>query len=307
MQFRNISLVLITSLLIAGLCLYFLPTNRKYSTETDINADRIITFRTLSDTANWKRWDTSYMHGRELVDIIAANGNELHYITRLDDRSTVEGSVSILKSNQWSTKLLWTEKVEFTKNIVKKLRLLFRPSEFKESFLLSIANFKQVIETPGNYLAGIEFEKVEIPDNKFVVISDTVALPAVNAVIYRLRDRIVDAIPKKNIKDHELFYSQHELLSDSTVYIRVGVIVHDNVITVPEPFDLLDMDNYPAIVMQVNRSYSEISQDVFVMHQWLKKNSYRPAFDFWVEHHMTDDLSLSNAPVTVIQEYYSVK
>ncbi len=307
MQFRNVFLVLTISLLIAGLCLYFLPTNRKYTTEADINADRVITFRTLSDTANWKRWDTGYIHGRELVDIISANGNELHYVTRLDDRSTVEGSVSILKSNQWSTKLLWTEKVEFTKNIMKKLRLLFRPSEFKESFLQNIENFKHIIETPGNYLAGIHFEKVEIPANKFVVISDTAALSDVSTVIYQLRDRIVSTIPEASIKDHELFYSQHELLSDSMMYIRVGVIVYDDVILVPDPFDLLDMDNYPAIVMQVNRRYSEINQDVFVMHQWLKKNSYRPAFDFWVEHHMTDDLTLASAPVTVIQEYYSVK
>ncbi len=306
MQFKNITIVLSISLLIAGLCLYFLPTNRKYTTEADINADRVITLRTLADTANWKRWEAGHLDGRELVDIIAANG-ELHYVFRLDDRSTVEGSVSVLKSNQWSTKLLWTEKVEFTKNIMKKLRLLFHPSEFKESFLRNIDNFKYLIETPGDYLAGIHFEKVEIPANKFVTLTDTVALSDAGSRIYQLRDRIVAEIPADRIKDDETFYSQHELLPDSTMYIRVGVIVEEEVLLVPEPFDLLDMDEYPAIVMQVHRQYAEIGQDVFVMHQWLKKNSYRPAFDFWVEHSMKDDLTPADAPLTVIQEYYSVK
>lgn len=307
MQFRNIFIVLTVSLLIAGVCLYFLPTNRKYSTETDINADKIITFRTLSDTSNWKRWDSAYINGRELIDIIAANGNELHYVTRLDDKSTVEGSISIIKSNKWSTRLLWTEKVEYTKNTMKKLRLLFKPSEFKESFLRNIENFKQLIETPGSYMAGIHFEKVEIPANKFVLISDTVALAEVSDAVYRLRQKIIDTIPEKNIKEHDLFYSQHELLPDSRAFIRVGVIVNDDVIHVPEPFDLLDMDDYSAIVMQVNRQYQDIGEDVSVMHQWLKKNNFRPSFDFWVEHHLSDDVSLANAPVTVIQEYYSVK
>ena len=308
MQFRNIFIVLFVSLLIAGFCLYFLPTNRKYSTEADISADKNITFRTLRDTANWKRWDSGYMHGRQLVDVIAdKTGNEFHYVTRLDDRSTVEGSVSVIKSNQWSTKILWTEKVVLTKNIMQKLRLLFKPSEFKESFLESIAKFKTVIESPGNYMAGITFEKVEIPANKFVVLSDTVNVKDLYAAVIRLRKQIVAAIPENNIREEDLFYSQHELLPDSTAFVRVGVIVDHDLIQVPPPFDLLDMDEYAAIVMQVDRPYAEINQDVSVMHQWLKKNNARPAFDFWVEHHMAEDLTSEKAPMTIIQEYYSVK
>lgn len=306
MQFRNIFIVLFVSLLIAGICLYFLPTNRKYSTETDINADGVITFRTLSDTANWKKWDTAYVSGRQLIDIISDNGREFHYVTQLADNSTVEGSIAIIKSNKWSTKLLWTEKVEFSKNMVKKLTLLFKPSEFKESFLNSIENFKNLIETPGNYLAGINFEKVQIPANKFVVLSDTAALSDIYPAIENLRNKIIQIIPEKDIKEHDIYYSQQEILPDGNAYIRVGVIVDDKLLQVPAPFDVLDMDEYSAIVMHVNRQYSEINLDVSVMHQWLKKNNYRPAFDFWIEHHLKDN-SITDAPVTVIQEYYSLK
>ncbi|MBX3241304.1 MAG: hypothetical protein KIT80_17475 [Chitinophagaceae bacterium] len=311
MQFKKVIFVLAISLLIAGICLYLLPTNRKYSTETEINADKVITYRTLIDTANWARWGVGHTNGnaRKLVDIVTDNaGKEFHYTSLLDDKSTVEGSVAIIKSNKWNTKILWTEKIVFAnRNILQKLRLLFKPSEFKTSFLESIDKFKDLIEHPDNYFGGLTFEKVSIPANKFVVLSDTVALENINAGIYALRNSIISAIPEVNIRDEDVYYSQHELIGDSAAYVRVGVIVKQEVIQVPPPFDLLDMDEYQAIVMQVNRKYSEITQDVAVMHQWLKKNNARPAFDFWVEHHLQDETANAGTPVTIIQEFYSVK
>lgn len=315
MQVRRIIFIILACVAIALFCIYTIPVQRSYQAEIEINADNLITYRTLRDTANWNEWyksDTSPLQpGTQAFSIVQEKPRQrFDYLLKESEAISRQGEIQIIKSNKWNTKIKWTETLVFEKDIRKKVKLLFHPEEFKGDFLKNVIEFKNHIEHPDNIYGGLTFEQRQISANKMVILIDTVAVAGIEDKINELHQTITNALPQEKILQKNTFMSQHEMLGDSAAQVKVAVMVADDLHTVQAPLDIRDNDDHLAIVMHVQKGYNEISEDVSVMYQWLKKNDARPSTGYWIEHNAATPVIAKNTaeqPLTIIQEFYSLK
>lgn len=315
MQLKRILFVVIACVSIAIFCIYTIPVQRSYQAEIEINADNLITYRTLRDTSNWNNWyrsDSSaaqpFIHSFTIIQ--EKPRQRFDYILNEKENISREGEIQIIKSNKWNTKIKWTEKLVFEKGIRNKLGLLFRPEEFRGDFLQNVIQFKNHIEHPNNVFGGLTFERRDISANKMVIITDTVAISDIESKIGELHQTIVNALPHDKVLQKDTFMSQHEMIDETMAQVKVAVTVADDLFNVPEPLDIRDKDDHSAIVMHVQKGYNEVNEDVSVMYQWLKKNEARPSTGYWIEHSTQANIIAKNTvpqPLTIIQEFYSLK
>ncbi|MBX2922343.1 MAG: hypothetical protein KF746_09150 [Chitinophagaceae bacterium] len=314
MQLKRTLVVIIACFSIAVFCIYTIPVHRSYLAEIEINADNLITYRTLLDTSNWNRW---YNHNNQM-DGAAQHSisitpdqqkKQFEYVLHENENETREGGIQIIKSNKWNSKIKWTEKLVIEKDIQQKIKLLFSQEEFRGAFLQNVIQFKNHIEHPDNIFGGITFERRDIPAKRLVILSDTVAISDIEAKANELYQFIIHAVPQKDIIQKDIYISQHEILDDSLAYVRVGVSVTDDLLSVKAPLDVRDTEEHPAIVMRIAKGYTEINEDISIMYEWLKKNDARPSTGFWIEHSPSVAIAQNNVkhPLTIIQEFYSIK
>ncbi|MGN6491825.1 MAG: hypothetical protein ACTHLE_07500 [Agriterribacter sp.] len=315
MQVRRIIFIILACVAIALFCIYTIPVQRSYQAEIEINADNLITYRTLHDTANWNTWyksDTKISQpAKQTVSIIQEKPKQrFDYLLQESETISRQGEIQIIKSNKWNTKIKWIETLAFEKDIRKKVKLLFHPEEFKGGFLKNVIAFKNHIEHPNNIYGGLTFEQREISANKMVTLSDTIAIAGIEDKIAELHQTILNTVPQEKILQKNTFMSQHEMLDDSTAQVKVAIMVADDLNTIQAPLDIRDNDDHRAIVIHVQKGYNEISEDVSVMYQWLKKNDARPSTGYWIEHDASVPVIAKNTaaqPLTIIQEFYSLK
>lgn len=313
MQLKKIILVLAVCFSIAAAILYMVPIEREYNADIDINSTNIITYRTLLDTTNWSKWYATRKvaalqpHGIQLSR--DKSYKQLSYAFAASENVTREGQVKVIKSNRWNTKISWVEKITLEKGFRAKLRLIFHSADYRDVFLQNVVQFKNYVEHPEDTYGGLTFRRRNIPANKLITISDTIAFAKIETQLPGLYTQLAGQVKPAQLKQNGQYFSQHEMLNDSTAMVRVGTIVTDEVLSVKAPYDLLEMDEYQAIVMQINNNYAEINEDISVMYDWLKKNDSRPAAGFWIEHNEQKSLAQNNPAqsLTVIQQFYLLK
>lgn len=296
-------------LAIAVLFLYAIPLQTSFQADVTVNADNFITCRTLSDTTTWNKW---YFNDKTLSPAFnkfekGANWKYQLFDYNLNENGSLRnGQVQVLKNSKWNTQITWVEQLVVKRNISQKLKIIFEPSVLKAQFLQNIAQFKSQIEHPDNTFAGLTFERTEIPSNKIVVAYDTVAFNNIEDHISALYKKIVTGLPSEKITNPGAFLSQYEKIGDSTIQLCVGVEVADDVNTVKAPFELLDVDGYPAIIIHTLRNYTDMNDDVAVMYEWLKKNDARPSTSYWVKHDLNKDVvtGIDKNKLTIIQGIY---
>lgn len=313
MQGKKIFLVIFGVLLVAAGVLNFVPVRRTFQAEIVINADKLITCRTLQDTDNWKVW---YRDGAiaqpnpvALDTQSLKKGTLFEYRMENGDYLVKDGQIEVTAKNRWDLNLDWAEEYVIKGNIVRKLQLLFKPSTFRVEFLQNVIEFKNTIEHPGNTFGGLTFEPLEMPAVKWVTLTDTVGLQDLNAEIPLLHDRLIRKLPGETIESPDSFLSQYEILTDSTVLLTVAVTVDDELKNVKEPLEMIEMDEHPVVILHSMRSYTDMNEDINIMYEWLKKNDQRPANSYWVKHDISGALAKTgdNNGFTIIQEVYSLK
>lgn len=312
MQLKKIIFVVIACLSIALFCIYTIPVHRSYLAEIEINADNLITYRTLLDTSNWNRWyndnDKAFQAKKHPVSITQDKQKKQFDYVLQEDHASREGEIQIIKSNKWNSKIKWTEKLVFEKNIRQKLKLLFHPEEFRSTFLQNVIQFKNHIEHPDNIFGGLAFERRDIPAKKIVILSDTATVSNIEEKAGELYHSIINTVPQEYVLQKDIYISQHEMIGDSLVHIKVGVTVSDELLSVKEPMDIRDTEDHPAIVMHIEKGYTEINEDISIMYEWLKKNDARPSTGYWIEHTPLTAIAKNTVkPLTIIQEFYSIK
>lgn len=313
MQVKKILLLLVLCFTIAITALYFIPIERGYNAEIELNSTNIITYRTLLDTSNWKQWYSENIHPNADPSNLQVQKDKAYkrfdYKFNASTNAVHDGQVRVTKSNRWNTKITWVEKVTLDKGIKAKLHLIFHTSEFRTAFLQNVVQFKNFVEHPEDTYGGLTFRRRSIPDTKLVTINDTIPFSQMEARLPELYSKLSEQLDPAKIKQQGQYLSQHEMMDDSLAHVRVGVIVTDDVLHMNKPFDVMDIDEHQAIVMQINNNYAEINEDISVMYDWLKKNESRPAAGFWIEHASSNKLAQASAPgsLTVIQEVYSIK
>lgn len=313
MQVKKILILLVLCFAIAMVALYTIPIERDYNAEIEINSNNVITYRTLLDTSNWNKWYSENIHADADPSNLQLQKDKAYkrfdYKFNASANAAHEGQVRVTKSNRWNTKIKWTEKVTLDKGIKAKLHLIFHTSEFRTAFLQNVLQFKNFVEHPEDTYGGLTFRRRNIPANKLITINDTIPFSQMEARLPELYARLSEKISPEQVKQQGQYFSQHEMMDDSLAHVRVGVIVTDEMLHVDKPYDLLDMDEHQAIVMQITSNYAEINEDISVMYDWLKKNESRPAAGFWIEHAPNKSIAQANAPrsLTVIQEVYSIK
>ena len=313
MQGKKIIIIILTVLTAGAFFLLSVPVQRTYRAEIIVNADELITCRTLLDTLNWKKWylDHEVPQPWSLSYKVESNRKSKSFEYDLNEQGKYkkEGQIQISKKNRWSTRIEWCEKVVFKKDVAQKLRLLFSPSEFRTAFLQNMVQFKNAIEHPDNTFGGLTFERKEMPASKLITLSDTVALSEVKDQIVYLYNTITAQLPAEEIKYPGNFLSQHEALNDSTVILCVAVAVTDTLQEVKEPFEMIEMDEHPAVIIQTQKSYTDMGEDISIMYEWLKNNDKRPATSYWIKHTPSADIAKATGKnsFTIIQEVYSIK
>ncbi|MBX3256315.1 MAG: hypothetical protein KF862_19420 [Chitinophagaceae bacterium] len=314
MQLKRIIVVIVACLSSAFFCIYTIPIHRSYLAEIEINADDLITYRTLLDTTNWNRWykhnDQTFQAIPHTISIIPdKQKKKFAYVLHENENEIREGGIQIIKSNRWNSKIKWTEKLVFEKDIQQKLKLLFHPEEFRSVFLQNVIQFKSHIEHPDNIFGGIAFERRNIPAKKLVILSDTASASDIEAKANELHQFIINSVPEKYLVQKDIYISQHEIFNDTLAYIRVGVSVSEDLFTVKAPLDIRDTEDHSAIVMYIEKGYTEINEDISIMYEWLKKNDARPSTGFWIEHTPSTAIAQNDVkhPLTIIQEFYSIK
>ncbi|HRP55359.1 hypothetical protein [Agriterribacter sp.] len=313
MQGKKIVIIVLTVFLIALFFLLSIPMRRTYHAKIVVNSDELITYRTLQDTVNWNKWysdkEISRPQPASLTMQPAKKSKVFAY--HLKDQSGYEkkGQIQVSRKNRWNMQINWSEELVFKTNIAKKLHLLFNPSEFRTVFLKNMVQFKNAIEHPDNTFGGLTFERKEMPAGKLVTLSDTVALSEVKEQIALLHDTITAHLPVEDIKNPGTFLSQYEPLNDSIIILCVAVAVTDALQEVKEPFEMIEMDEHPAVIIQTQKSYTDMSEDITIMYEWLKKNDKRPATSYWIRHTPSADIAKATDKnyFTIIQEVYSVK
>lgn len=312
MQLKKILLVLVLCFAIATVTLYIVPIEREYNAEIEINSTNVITYRTLLDTSNWNRWylenkQTAYQP-KNLQLNKDKTYKKLEYTFYTSQNVSREGKVKVVKSNRWNTKIGWTEKITLDKGFRAKLNLIFHSANYRAVFLQNVVQFKNFVEHPDDIYGGLTFRRRSIPANKLITITDTIPFSQMERSLPVLYEKLTSQVSPAQLKQQGQYFSQHEMLNDSIATVRVGAIVNNEVLTVKTPYDLLDMDEYQAIVMQINNNYAEINEDIAVMYEWLKKNDSRPAAGFWIEHTTNRSIAQhTSQSLTVIQEFYSIK
>lgn len=313
MQGKKIILVVFGVLLIAAGVLTFMPLRRTYQAEIVVNADKLITCRTLQDTDNWKVW---YRDGAitqpnpvALDTQSMKKGTLFEYRIGNDDYLVKDGRIEITAKNRWDLNLKWAEDYIVKGNIFRKLQLLFKPSAFRAEFLQNIVEFKNAIEHPGSTFGGLTFKPLEMPAVKWATLTDTVDLQEVNAEIPLMHDRLIRNLPGEMIKSRDSFLSRYEILPDSSLLLTVAVTVEDNLVNVKEPLEMIEMDEHPVVILHSKRSYTDMNEDINIMYEWLKKTDQRPANSYWVKHNVSGALAKTrdNNDFTIIQEVYSLK
>ena len=313
MQGKKIAIIVLTVLLIALFFLLVIPMRRTYRADIVVNSDELITYRTLQDTGNWRKWysDIEIPQPRpaSLTMQPAKKSKVFEYHLKDQKGYEKEGQIQVSRKNRWAMQLNWSEELVFKTNIAKKLQLLFKPSEFRTAFLQNMVQFKNAIEHPDNTFGGLTFERKEMPASKLVILSDTVALSEVKDQIDYLHNKITTQLPTEEIKYPGTFLSQHETLNDSTIILCVAVAVTDTLQEVEEPFEMIEMDEHPAVIIQTQKGYTDMDEDISIMYEWLKKNDKRPATSYWIKHTPSADVAKATGKsnFTIIQEVYSIK
>ncbi|HRN54893.1 MAG TPA: hypothetical protein PLL71_00500 [Agriterribacter sp.] len=313
MQGKKIILVIVTVLFAAFLFLLIIPMRRTYRADIVVNSDELITYRTLQDTVNWGKWysDNEMLRPSPAALTVHPAKKSKVFVYHLNDQNGYEkeGQVAVSRKNRWNMQINWSEELIYKTNIVKKLQLLFKPSEFRPAFLQNMVQFKNAIEHPDNTFGGLTFERKEMPAGKLVTLSDTVALSEVKDQITYFYNTITAQLPAEEIQYPGTFLSQHEALNDSTIVLCVAVAVTDALQEVRDPFELIEMDEHPAVIIQTQKSYTDLAEDISIMYEWLKKNDKRPATSYWVRHTPATDMAKTTGKnsFTIIQEVYSIK
>lgn len=308
--------ILITVLMVLSLVLVLLiaiPMRRTYNAEVVVNSDELITYRTLQDTTNWDKWyfDPELPKPRPtFMQMSAAKKTQVFdYVLKDQNGYEKAGQIKVSKKDRWSMRIDWSEEFTFRTNIFKKLHLLFNPSEYRATFLENMVHFKGNIEHPENIFGGLTFNRVIVPAGNLIKISDTISLHALSEEIGILYNRLTTQLTVGEIKNPGTFLSQHETLNDTTAVLSVAVEITDAISDIKEPFELLEMDAHPAVVIQTQKSYTEMEDDIAIMYRWLKKNDKRPATGYWIRHSPSTDIAQTStrSNLTIIQEVYSIK
>ncbi len=313
MQGKKILIIILTVLVVALLFLLTIPMRRTYQADITVSSDELITHRTLLDTANWEKWyfDNEILQPRPVSFEELPNKKSRLFAYHLKDGNGYEkeGQVKIARKNRWNLQISWSEKLVFKHDIIKKLRLLFNPSDFRAAFLQNMVQFKNTIEHPDNIFGGLTFERKEMPATRLVTLSDTVSLSEVKDQVIHLHNKITAQLPAAMIQYPGTFLSQHEMLNDSSVVLCVAVAVTDSLRDVDEPFEMIEMDEHPVVIIQTQKSYTDMDEDISIMYEWLKKNDKRPATSYWVKHTPSVGIAQAadNNKLTIIQEVYSIK
>lgn len=313
MQGKKILIVILTVASALLVFLYLMPMHRTFSADVVVNADELIIKRTITDTANWNKWylDAHVQQAQPVsVQKFSEKKEELFkYNINNDAGYRKEGQIKMIPKNRWDIQLTWSETISVRKDIFKKFQLLFHPDDFKPGFLQNVVQFKNVIEHPDQVFGGLIFERKEMPATKLVTLSDTVSISELREQVTVLHEELLKKIPSGEIQDPNIFLSQYELTGDSSVVLCVAVKVKDDFLNVREPFELMEMDEHPAIIIQTERPYTTINEDIGIMYEWLKRNDQRPATSYWVEHAASGEIAKASdqRSLTIIQEVYSLK
>ncbi|WP_152268971.1 hypothetical protein [Agriterribacter humi] len=313
MQGKKIVITVLTVLFIALFFLMTIPMRRTYHAKIVVNSDELITYRTLQDTVNWEKWysDNEMLRPSpaSLTMQPAKKSKVFEYHLKDQNGYEKEGRIQVSRKNSWNMQINWSEELVFKTNIAKKLQLLFKPSEFRTAFLQNMVQFKNAIEHPDNTFGGLTFERKEMPASKLVTLSDTAALSEVKDQIAYLHNTITAQLPAEEIQYPGTFLSQHEALNDSTIILCVAVAVTDALQEVKAPFEMIEMDEHPAVIIQTQKSYTDMDEDISIMYEWLKKNDKRPATSYWIKHTPSADIAKTTGKnnFTIIQEVYSIK
>lgn len=313
MQGKKILIVILTVVSALLIFLYLMPMHRTFSADIIVSADELIIKRTITDTANWDKWysDHNIKQPRpaSFQELSGKKEKLFKYDLKNDVGYAIAGKIEITPKNRWDNQLMWTETIAIRKDIFKKMQLLFHPDDFKPGFLQNVIQFKNIIEHPDEVFGGLVFERKEMPATKLVTLSDTVRISDLREQVTVLHERLLKQLSPDKIKNPDIFLSQYELAEDSSVVLCVAVKVKDDLTNVAEPFELLEMDEHPAIMIQTDRGYPSINEDIGIMYEWLKRNDKRPATSYWVEHSSSSEIAKTSNPgsLTIIQEVYSLK
>ena len=314
MQPKKIFATIFILALVGAISLFLIPVSRTFKADIIVNADIHITNRTLMDTSNWNKWYYDTSASFPAFSGFKISSNKKHDIfdyTITESSEEKKGQVQLLRSNKnnWDTKISWVEEITCRSDINKKVQLLLHPDKLRTSFLQNMVQFKNHIEKPDNVFGGLTFEKTEIPSNKIVVAYDTVDTGSMESTLNILYKEVADNLPEDAVTSPGCFLSQFEKLSDSTVKVCIAVEVSDETTAVKAPFELLEADNRQAIIIHTLRNYTDLSDDLSVMYEWLKKNDARPATDYWIKHDLHKELAQGSNKkgLTILQEIYSLK
>jgi hypothetical protein len=313
MQGKKILIIVLTVLVAALFFLLTIPMRRAYHADITVSSDELITYRTLLDTANWEKWyfDDEILQPKPVSfeEVPDKKSRLFAYHLKSSNGYEKEGQVKIARKNRWNLQISWSEKLVFKHDIIKKLRLLFNPSDFRAAFLQNMVQFKNIIEHPNDIFGGLTFERREMPATRLVTLSDTVLLSEVKDQVINLYDKITARLAAEAIQYPGTFLSQHEMLNDSSVVLCVAVAVTDNLRDVKEPFEMIEMDEHPVVIIQTRKDYTDMDEDISIMYEWLKKNDKRPATSYWVKHTPATGIAQAsgNNNLTIIQEVYSIK
>lgn len=286
---------------------------RTYKAIITVNANNIITNRTIADTANWHKWyiDSEENNKNAFLKFegFSEKKHDNFYYTIQNNKDLKNGSIRLTRSNKWNTEVTWIEELEIHEGILNKLKLLFNPSQFRGPFFENIVQFKNHLEHPDTVFGGITFERVEMPFNKVIVKIDTVSADELENAIQQSYSNIVADIPDYLIKEPGTFLSQYEKISDSAIEISVAVEINEPESELNIPYEITELDSYPAVVMHTTKNYTDIGTDVSIMYEWLKKHNERPATSFWVKHHPGNNIAMlsPDSKLTIIQEVYSLQ
>ncbi|MFT3950270.1 MAG: hypothetical protein QM763_25110 [Agriterribacter sp.] len=303
MQTRTVILIILACIISALVFLSALPMRRTYKATITVNANNTITNRTIADTANWYAW---YIASEEKkgsfknFEIFSEKKHDNFNYTIQHNNDFKNGIIRLTRSNKWNTEITWVEELEIHDGLFNKLKLLFNPSQFRKPLFDNIVQFKNHIEHPDSIFGGIAFEHAEIPSNKVVIKNDTVTAAAMEDAILKSYNDIIAGIPQELIKEPGTFLSQYEKISDDAVALNVAVEINEPEKELKTPFELAELDSYPAVVMHTTKNYTELDADISIMYEWLKKHNERPATSFWVKHNPSNKL-------TIIQEVYSLQ
>lgn len=312
MHTRKIILIIFTCIVSALVFLSALPMRRTYKAVITVNASNAITNRTIADTSNWNIWYSDTENKKNVFqkfEHLLEKKHDNFYYTIQNNEDFKNGEIRLTLTNKWNTEVTWIEELEIHEGLLNKLNLLFNPSRFREPFFENIVQFKNHIEHPDSVFGGITFERTDIPDNKVVIINDTISVGELENAIWKSYNEIVSVIPENLIKEPGTFLSQYEKISDSSIVLSVAIEINESENELKIPYEVTELESHHAVVMHTTKNYTDIDGDVSVMYEWLKKQNVRPATSFWVKHNPGKNIAMASPDnkLTIIQEVYSLQ